>query len=242
MGDRTKIQWADATWNPATGCTKVSDGCKHCYAETMALRLKAMGQRNYANGFLFTTHERALDQPLRWTRPRLIFVNSMSDTFHEGMDPGFRARMFAVMRRAHWHRFLVLTKRAPRLLEYALATAWPANVWAGVTVESKLHLGRLDYLRAVPARIRFVSFEPLLTRIPEPDLRGIHWIIVGGESGPKSRPVDADWVRELRDRAVALGVAFFFKQWGGPDKRAAGAELDGREWQEMPAAPQEARA
>lgn len=234
MGDNSKIEWTDATWNPVTGCDKISPGCKHCYAETMAARLKAMGQANYAKGFELTLQPHMLDQPLRWKRPRTIFVNSMSDLFHEDVPDDYIRRVFEIMQKAHWHRFQVLTKRAGRLRELSPELPWPENVWAGVSVESQGYAYRINCLRQVPAAVRFLSLEPLLGPLPNLDLRGIHWVIVGGESGPRARPMAEEWAIDLRDQCLQAGVPFFFKQWGGVNKKAAGRQLHGRTWDEMP--------
>jgi protein gp37 len=228
------IEWTEATWNPVTGCTKVSAGCKHCYAERMALRLQAMGQRNYANGFAVALQPAMLGHPLRWRRPRTIFVNSMSDLFHEQVPEAYIGAVFDVMRKAHWHRFQLLTKRAERLTRLATQIDWPENVWMGVSVEREDFLGRVDALRAVPAAVRFLSLEPLLGPLDALDPSGIDWVIVGGESGPGARPMDPSWVRSIRDRCIDRGVPFFFKQWGGRNKKRTGRELDGRFWDEMP--------
>lgn len=203
----------------------------------MAKRLRAMGQPNYSNGFRFTMHEHAIELPLGWRKPQRIFVSSMSDLFHESMSEEFLSRIFETMRKADWHQFLVLTKRSERMLRYSMEIDWPDNVWAGVTVESKLQVHRLEDVKSVPAPIRFVSFEPLLTEIPDPNLAGISWIIVGGESGPKARPMDPAWVSRLRETAVRQNVAFFFKQWGGVNKRKTGRLLEGRTWDQIPTRP-----
>ena len=235
MGDKTGINWTDATWNPVTGCTKLSAGCAHCYAEPMAKRLQAMGQPNYANGFKVTLQPHMLELPLRWTRPRRIFVNSMSDLFHEDVPDKYIDRVLDVARRAHWHTFQVLTKRTRRLIRYECDRAnWPKNLWLGVTVEDASCWGRIEALRQTTAAVRFLSIEPLLGPLPELYLRDIGWVIVGGESGPNARPMDPAWVRAIRDECVRDGVPFFFKQWGGVQKKAAGRELDGRTWDEMP--------
>jgi len=215
MAGPSKIEWTEITWNPVTGCTKVSPGCAHCYAHAMARRLQAMGQPNYRNGFRVTLHERALEVPLRWRRPRMIFVNSMSDLFHENVPRWFIRRVFEVMCQTSHHRFQLLTKRSERLLALSDDLPWPKNVWAGVSVENSDYLFRLDHLRRTAARLKFVSFEPLLGPVHEDlDLTGIDWVIVGGESGPRARPMHPDWVRGIRDRCMAAGVPFFFKQWG----------------------------
>ena len=232
----SRIEWTEVTWNPVTGCSKVSAGCANCYAERMARRLQAMGQPNYARGFQVTTHEEMLERPLSWARPSTVFVNSMSDLFHEDVPADFVARVFATMDAAQRHTFQVLTKRSGRLASLAAVLPWPGNVWAGVSVESVDYARRIDDLRSVPAAVRFLSLEPLLGPLPELDLTGIDWVIVGGESGPGARPVDPDWVREIRDQCLSAGVPFFFKQWGGTRKKAAGRLLDGRVWDEMPLA------
>lgn len=235
MSTSSSIEWTESTWNPVTGCTKVSPGCKHCYAERMARRLKAMGQPNYANGFALTLHEHVLELPLRWKSPQVIFVNSMSDLFHEDVPQEFIQRAFAVMRQAHWHTFQVLTKRSARLAELDSQLDWPANVWMGVSIETGEYRHRADDLRRTRAATRFLSLEPLLGPVPALDLAGIDWVIVGGESGPGARPMHPDWVRDLRDQCAAGGVPFFFKQWGGVRKKENGRLLDGRAWDAMPA-------
>ena len=228
------IEWTESTWNPVTGCTKVSPGCKHCYAERMSERLHAMGQPNYRNGFKLTLQPQMLELPLTWKRPQTIFVNSMSDLFHKSVPVDYIARVFDVMRRAHWHRFQVLTKRADRLAALDGQIDWPANVWMGVSVENADYVDRIDDLRATRAHVKFLSLEPLLGPLPALDLAGIDWVIVGGESGPGARPADPRWVIEIRDQCVAAGVSFFFKQWGGVNKKRAGRTLDGRTWDELP--------
>jgi protein gp37 len=232
----SRIEWTDATWNPVTGCTKVSAGCAHCYAERMAHRLQAMGSTNYARGFDVTLHPHMLELPLGWRRPRRVFVNSMSDLFHAGVPDDYIPRVFDVMQRARQHRFQVLTKRADRLRELAPTLTWSDNVWMGVTVESDRHIDRIDLLRATPAAVKFLSLEPLLGPLPDLDLSGIDWVIVGGESGPGARPIKQEWVTGLRDQCLAADVPFFFKQWGGTRKKAAGRQLEGRTWSEMPVA------
>jgi protein gp37 len=236
MGMKSQIEWTESTWNPVTGCTKVSRGCANCYAERMARRLQAMGQANYRNGFRVTTHEHALDLPLGWRRPQTVFVNSMSDLFHEDVPLEFIRRVFDVMERADWHLFQVLTKRAERLAELAPLLPWPRNVWMGVTVESADYVGRIDHLQGVPAAVRFLSLEPLLGPLAGLDLAGIDWAIVGGESGPGSRPMAEAWAVDIRDQCRRAGVAFFFKQWGGVNKKKAGRLLAGRTWDDMPSA------
>ena len=236
MADHTGIEWTDATWNPVTGCTKVSPGCKHCYAERLAMRLMAMGNRRYGNGFAVTLQPDQIDLPLRWRRSRRIFVNSMSDLFHEAVPDEYIQSVFAVMARASWHIFQVLTKRSARLAAMAPRLPWPPNVWQGVSVESARYVSRIHHLRQVPAVVRFLSVEPLLGPIPELPLDGVHWVIAGGESGPGRRVMSADWVRLIRDQCTAAGVPFFFKQWGGRTPKAKGRLLDGRIWDETPAA------
>jgi len=235
MSTNSAIEWTESTWNPVTGCTKVSAGCAHCYAERIARRLQAMGQPNYANGFRLTLHPQALDLPLSWKKPRMIFVNSMSDLFHPEVPASFIRRVFDVMRLAHWHTFQVLTKRSERMLELSATLPWPANVWLGVTVERGDYRWRIDHLRGTGAQVRFLSLEPLLGPLPGLDLRGIDWVIVGGESGAGARPLEEQWVLDIRDQCVAAHVPFFFKQWGGPRKKRAGRLLQGRVWDAMPA-------
>jgi protein gp37 len=234
MAQGSTIEWTESTWNPVTGCTKISPGCKHCYAERLALRLQAMGQPNYRNGFAPTLQPQMLDLPLRWRKPQRIFVNSMSDLFHADVPLEYVQQVFDVMRRAHWHVFQVLTKRADRLEQLAVALAWPPNVWMGVSVERADYTHRIDRLRATRARVKFLSLEPLLGPMPDLDLRCIDWVIVGGESGPRARPMQPEWVSGLRDQCEAAGVAFFFKQWGGWNKKKTGRVLEGRTWDQMP--------
>jgi protein gp37 len=237
MGDKSAIEWTDATWNPVTGCTKLSPGCKHCYAERLADRLKAMGNPRYRNGFEITLHPDQLDLPLRWKQPRRIFVNSMSDLFHEAIPEDFVRRVFSTMARAHWHVFQVLTKRASRLAELAPDLEWPRNVWQGVSIEDAEYVDRIENLRAVPATVRFLSIEPLLGPMPNLSLRGIHWVIVGGESGPHARPMQPQWAASIRNQCVAAAVPFFFKQWGGRTPKSGGRALEGRTWDQMPSRP-----
>ena len=234
MGMRSGIEWTESTWNPLTGCTKVSPGCRHCYAERMALRLQAMGQPNYANGFQLTVHEHMLELPLTWKKPQMIFVNSMSDLFHEDAPADFMLHVFDVMRRASWHTFQVLTKRSARLLELNPLIDWPTNVWMGVSVENQDYAFRLEHLRRTGAHTKFLSLEPLLGPLPRLALRGINWVVVGGESGPGARPISEEWVKDIRDQCLAADVAFFFKQWGGTNKKRAGRILQGRTWDELP--------
>lgn len=234
MALNSSIEWTDATWNPVTGCTKVSQGCKHCYAERLALRLQAMGNPRYTNGFALTLHHDLLDLPLAWKTPRRVFVNSMSDLFHKDVPVDFIAKVFETIIRTPQHQYQILTKRPERAAALAWHLPWPQNVWMGTSVESAEVVHRIDHLRQVPAYIRFLSIEPLLAPIPNLPLNDIHWVIVGGESGPKARPVQAEWVRSIRDQCLAANVAFFFKQWGGVNKKAIGRLLDGQTWDEMP--------
>jgi protein gp37 len=234
MAINSSIEWTNSTWNPITGCDKISPGCAHCYAERMALRLKAMGQKNYANGFQLTLHNKALDLPLRWKKPRMIFVNSMSDLFHADVPDDFVGKVFNTMNSACWHRFQVLTKRSRRLRDMSKHLLWGKNIWVGVSVENNKYSYRIEDLRHVDAKIRFLSLEPLIGPIPELDLEGISWVIVGGESGPGARPLKEEWVKTIRDCCIEQGVPFFFKQWGGYKKKAKGRNLEGRTWSQMP--------
>ena len=236
MAKDSGIEWTEATWNPVTGCDKVSPGCKHCYAERMALRLQAMRQTNYANGFKVTLQQHMLEKPLTWKQPLSVFVNSMSDLFHPRVPFDYIREVFDVMARAHWHRFQVLTKRAERLAELSRQLDWPGNVWMGVSVENARFKNRIDELRSSGARVKFLSLEPLLGPLPDLDLASIDWVIVGGESGPGARPMDPAWVTDLRDQCGRADVPFFFKQWGGPVKKRTGRVLEGRLWDEMPVA------
>jgi protein gp37 len=236
MATNSPIEWTDATWNPVTGCSKLSPGCKHCYAERMANRLKAMGQKNYRNGFDVTLQPQMLELPLHWKTPKRIFVNSMSDLFHLDVPLSYIADVFDVMRRAHWHQFQVLTKRAERIEELSPNLKWQPNIWMGVSVENEEYLYRIDHLRRTGAHVKFLSLEPLLGPLPEMNLRGIDWAIVGGESGPGARHMNGDWVADIRDQCGRAGIAFFFKQWGGVQKKKAGRTLEGRTWDQMPAA------
>ena len=234
MGSKSSIEWTESTWNPVTGCTKISPGCKHCYAERMAKRLKAMGQPNYANGFDLTLHDHALELPLRWKAPQVIFVNSMSDLFHKNVPLEFILKVFDVMNRADWHTYQVLTKRSGRLREVAPRISWSPHIWMGVSVETEKYQTRIDDLREADACVKFLSLEPLLGPLPNLDLDRMDWVIVGGESGPGARPMDPKWVRNIRDQCRKAKVPFFFKQWGGVQKKKHGRELDGRTWGEMP--------
>ena len=237
MANHSAIEWTESSWNPVTGCTKISAGCAHCYAERMARRLHAMGQPNYRNGFEVTCHPDTLELPLRWKKSQMIFVNSMSDLFHKAVHTEFIGEIFFTMNQARWHTFQILTKRAERLCQLAPRLKWTPNVWMGVTVENDQHVDRIDRLREVPAAVRFLSLEPLLGPLPELDLSHIDWVIVGGESGPGARPMDPAWVLDLRDQCLNAGVAFFFKQWGGVRKKKAGRLLEKRTWNQMPREP-----
>lgn len=234
MSDRSSIEWTEATWNPVTGCTKVSPGCKNCYAERMAKRLKAMGKERYRNEFKLTLQPDTLDIPLKWKKPRVIFVNSMSDLFHKDVPLKFIVQCFEVMEQASQHTFQVLTKRPERVAEVHASLVWPSNIWMGTSVENSDYVWRIDELRKVPAAVRFLSIEPLLGPIPQVDLSGIHWAIVGGESGPGAREMKEEWVEELRGQCLDQSVPFFFKQWGGINKKKTGRLLKGRTWDEMP--------
>jgi protein gp37 len=227
----TAIEWTDKTWNPTVGCNKVSPGCKHCYAETITKRFS----QHFPNGFEFTLHPERLDEPRRWRKPSRVFVNSMSDLFHEQMPLAFLRDVFLVMEECPRHIFQILTKRHARLLELAPALGWPENVWMGVSVENQDYAHRVDYLRQVPAAVRFLSCEPLLGPL-QLNLERIHWVIVGGESGKGHRPIEAEWVRSIREQCRDAGVAFFFKQWGGIRPKAGGRKLDGQIYDEMPEA------
>lgn len=235
MSTRSGIEWTGTTWNPVTGCSKVSPGCAHCYAERMALRLQAMGAGKYRRGFDVAVHEDVLDEPLRWRQPRLVFVNSMSDLFHSSVPTPFIEAVFAVMNRASRHTFQILTKRPRRVGRLDARLRWTPNIWLGVSIESERWLGRRKLLVDTHAQTRFLSLEPLLGPLPGLDLAGIDWVIAGGESGPGARPVHAEWIRDIRDACVRSRVPFFFKQWGGVFKKRTGRELDGRTWEQMPA-------
>ena len=242
MAINSSIEWTESTWNPITGCTKVSPGCKNCYAERMSKRLQAMGQPNYINGFRLALHEKTLELPLTWKKPQTIFVNSMSDLFHEDVPPDFILRVFDVMQRARWHRYQILTKRSDRLLELNPYLTWEPHIWMGVSVENKNHLFRIDHLRKVRAKVKFISFEPLLGEIPSLNLQGIDWVIVGGESGHGARSMDPSWVLDIRNQCQKARVPFFFKQWGGRDRKKAGRKLEGRTWNEIPLTDNKTRA
>jgi protein gp37 len=243
MADHSDIEWTEATWNPTTGCDQTSPGCDHCYALTLAKRLKAMGNSKYQRdgdprssgpGFGITLHPDALDLPYRWQTPRLIFVNSMSDLLHPEVPDSFVHQVLDVIRDTPRHTYQLLTKRSQRLARGSSRFAWPENLWVGVSVESAAYRFRIEHLRRVVVATRFVSFEPLVEPVGQLDLSGIHWVIVGGESGPRARPIEYEWVADIRDQCVAAGVPFFFKQWGGRTPKAGGRELDGTVWDEMP--------
>ncbi len=234
MGAKSAIEWTESTWNPVTGCTKLSPGCKNCYAERMAKRLQAMGQPNYASGFSLAVHEHALELPLQWKTPQVIFVNSMSDLFHKDVPLAFIKKVFDVMNRADWHQYQILTKRSARLLELNRYLSWASHIWMGVSVETEKYLRRIDDLRGTGAHIKFLSLEPLLGPLHKLNLIDINWVIVGGESGPGARPMLEDWVTDIRDQCRKAEVPFFFKQWGGVNKKKAGRLLEGRTWDEMP--------
>jgi len=232
----SSIEWTEATWNPVTGCSRISAGCAHCYAERFALRLQAAGVAKYRNGFRVSTHEKELLTPQSWRKPHMVFLCSMGDLFHAEVPAGFIRRVFEVMTRCRQHVFQVLTKRGKRLKALAPRLPWPENVWMGVTVEDGHAVSRIDDLRAVPARVRFLSCEPLIADTGHLRLDGIHWVIVGGESGPGARVMKPEWVKSVRRQCETAGVAFYFKQWGGTRKHLKGRVLDGRTWDEMPVA------
>lgn len=234
MAGNSSIEWTEATWNPVTGCNKVSDGCKHCYAERMAKRLHAMGNQRYINGFNVTLHPDLLDVPRKWIKPRKIFVNSMSDLFHADVPPDFIAKVFKTMNETPQHSYQVLTKRPERVAELSDQFIFTPNIWIGTSVENTKVVDRIDHLTKVPAHVRFLSCEPLLGPLDNLNLNNIHWVIVGGESGPGSRPMEADWVRSIRNQCKEQNVAFFFKQWGGVQKHRYGRELDNRTYDEFP--------
>jgi protein gp37 len=230
----SKIEWTESTWNPVTGCTKISSGCRNCYAERMAYRLNKMGARNYSNGFNVTLHEHMLERPLSWKRPRMIFVNSMSDLFHDDVPEDYIHQVFYVMREAHWHTFQVLTKRSARLAQIHSRINWPGNVWMGVSIEDEDCVFRADDLRQAGACVKFLSLEPLLGPVTGLSLKNIDWVIVGGESGPGARTMKEEWVLEIKRQCHTKKVPFFFKQWGGVNKKKAGRTLQGQLWDEMP--------
>ncbi len=239
MAVNSSIEWTESTWNPSTGCDAISPGCDNCYAERMSHRLKAMGQSKYSNGFKLTTHQNTLDLPLRWKKPQRIFVNSMSDLFHDKVPIEYIQRVFTTMRRAHWHQFQVLTKRSGRLLAFDDLIDWPRNVWMGVSVESAAYKARIDHLRRTGAAVKFLSLEPLIDDPGTLDLSNIDWVIVGGESGPGARPMEKAWVDSVCRQCALFGVPFFFKQRGGVQKKHAGRKLNGRTYDGMPTSPSE---
>ncbi len=230
----SSIEWTELTWNPTTGCDKISAGCKNCYAEVMTRRLQAMGVSKYQNGFAVRCHDDALDIPRGWRKPSVVFVNSMSDLFHDEVPLNFIKKVFKVMNECPQHVFQVLTKRAARLEKLANELKWTPNIWMGVSVENEAVTWRIDHLREVPAAVRFLSCEPLIGPLSKLNLAGIHWAIVGGESGVHSRPMTAEWVRQIQRQCQKADVAFFFKQWGGRNKKATGRELNGRTYDAMP--------
>jgi protein gp37 len=234
MSVSSEIEWTDATWNPVTGCTKVSPGCANCYAETFAERFRGVPKHPYEQGFDLRIWEDRLVLPMSWKKPKRIFVNSMSDLFHKDVPLEYIQRVFKVMREANWHQFQVLTKRHERLLEVNAELEWAQNIWMGVSVENQEYVHRIDFLRKTDAHLKFLSVEPLLGEITEMNLAGIDWVIVGGESGRRCRPVKEEWVASVRDQCKAAQVPFFFKQWGGFNKKKAGRLLEGRTWDAMP--------
>jgi len=234
MSKDSSIEWTESTWNPVTGCTKISDGCKNCYAERMAKRLLAMGHPNYMNGFNVSCHEHVLELPLNWQKPKMIFANSMSDLFHGKVPFTFIKKVFHTMNKARWHCFQVLTKRSDRMTKISPRLNWTSNIWMGVTVENSDYKNRISDLHATPAAVKFLSLEPLLGPMPDIPLKGIDWVIVGGESGPGSREMKKEWAEEVRDQCISANVPFFFKQWGGVNKKKTGRLLDNRLWDQMP--------
>ena len=228
MALKSKIEWTENTWNPVTGCTKISDGCQNCYAYRMAKRLQGMGNRKYVNGFKVTLHKNCLTEPLNWNKPSLIFVNSMSDLFHEEVPIGFIKQVFDIMNQATWHTFQILTKRAERLVSISEQLNWSPNIWQGVTVESEKYKSRIELLKRVPARIKFVSFEPLIGDVGSVNLSSIDWVIVGGESGFNCRKIEEDWILNIKNQCEQQKVYFYFKQWGGTNKKKNGRKLWGK--------------
>jgi len=234
MATNSDIEWTESTWNPITGCSKVSPGCKFCYAERMAKRLQAMGQKDYRNGFKLTEHKYSLKLPLLWKKPQIIFVNSMSDLFHESVSFSFILSIFKTMREANWHIFQILTKRSERLVSLDSQIEWPENVWMGVSVENRDYIHRVNHLQKTSAAVKFLSCEPLLGPLSNINLDQINWVIVGGESGPGARSIEKKWIFEIKDHCNKYRVPFFFKQWGGVFKKKNGRILEGRTWSEMP--------
>jgi protein gp37 len=234
MATKSSIEWTEYTWNPITGCTKISPGCANCYAQRMAKRLQAMGLPNYRKGFSLSLHEHTLQTPLNWKKPSIVFVNSMSDLFHEKVPTEFILKVFDTIHQTPQHKFQILTKRAERLAEITSFINWPDNVWMGVSVENEHYVNRIDHLKMTGAFIKFLSIEPMLGPVPDMDLNGIDWVIVGGESGPGARPIRYEWVIDIRNQCLSANVPFFFKQWGGTNKKKAGRLLDGKIWDQMP--------
>ena len=234
MAKNSSIEWTESTWNPITGCNKISLGCKNCYAERMAKRLEAMGSPNYENGFKLSLHEHALRLPLSWKKPQTIFVNSMSDLFHKNVPLEFILRVFETMSKAHWHLFQILTKRSERLLQLNKYLPWTKNIWMGVSIENEDYINRIDHLKKTDAAVKFLSLEPLLGPINNLELKNIDWVIVGGESGPSARPMLERWVIDIKDQCIEQNTPFFFKQWGGVNKKKAGRVLEGKIWDELP--------
>lgn len=234
MSENSSIEWTEATWNPITGCTPISSGCQNCYALRLAKRLKAMGNKSYINGFNLTLHHELLIRPLSWKKPKFIFVNSMSDMFHKDVPFEFIQDIFSVIKEANWHIFQILTKRSDNLKNLAHKLEWPKNVWMGVTVESKEYMDRINDLLDTPAAIKFLSLEPLLSDMPNINLKGVDWVIVGGESGPKARPMLKEWVIDIKNQCDNHNIPFFFKQWGGVQKKKNGRKLNGKIYSNMP--------
>ena len=234
MSTRSRIEWTETTWNPVTGCTKISHGCKHCYAERMSQRLQAMGAKKYKYGFAVTVHPETLREPFSWKKPSIVFVNSMSDLFHKSVPSAFIESVFATMNEASQHTFQVLTKRPDRVVRLDGRLNWTPNIWLGTSIESSRWLSRMARLKETGAKTKFLSLEPLLGPLSDMDLTGIDWVIVGGESGPGARPMEADWVRAIRDHCLRSDVPFFFKQWGGVFKKKTGRTLDNKTWDQMP--------
>ena len=231
---KTKIEWTESSWNPITGCSKISDGCLNCYAEKMALRLKAMGTKGYENGFEVTLQNHQLERPLKLKKPQMIFVNSMSDIFHEKVPQDYILKIFETMNKADWHIFQVLTKRPERLEELREKITWTKNIWLGTTIESNKYIDRVKFIKETQANIKFISFEPLIDSVKDIDIDGIDWVIVGGESGSGSRVIKKEWIYEIKEKCDKLNIPFFFKQWGGTNKKKSGRLLDGKIYDEMP--------
>lgn len=234
MSTKSSIEWTESTWNPITGCSKISPGCENCYAEKMAKRLQAMNQPNYRNGFKVATHSQSAEMPLKWKKSQMIFVNSMSDIFHRLVPKKFILYLFDIMNDADWHRYQILTKRSKRMLELDSLIPWKNHIWMGVSVENADYKFRIDDLQKNKAKIKFISFEPLIESVGKLKLKGIDWVIVGGESGPGARPMNEDWVLEIKEQCIKSNIPFFFKQWGGVHKKKNGRLLQGKTWDEMP--------